>query len=135
MQVTAGCEQHSFHRLPIRQQKLSNCDSASKGNVLDLHLPKKQTTAWVSYMTSIHFFHKGALGKIQCCGCPYPGSCCGYRVPRGAKSKGSKAAKLNAAAHSPPSAANKIPTIFCCEIMSSPPRGGTEEVVLGQPTI
>jgi len=50
VQVTAGCEQHSFHRLPIKQQKLSNCDSASERNVLDPHLPEKQTAVWFSYI-------------------------------------------------------------------------------------
>lgn len=58
------------------------------------------------YMTSVHFFHKGAWGEIQCCGCP-SGSCSSYRVPRSAKSEGSKAAKVNAVVHSPLSAVIK----------------------------
>jgi len=61
-------------------------------------------------------FHKGAPAEIQRCSCPHPGSCCGYRVPRGTKSDESKAADVNAAALSPISAASKGPTSLPCEI-------------------
>lgn len=61
-------------------------------------------------------FHKGAQGEIQRCTYPYPGSCCGYRVPSGTKAEGSKAANVNAAALPPLPAANKAPTSLHCEI-------------------